>query len=262
MAVGKSCSALPSKSSKDEVPCTLYRFGDNPPALSRIEQTRAQTTAYLTALKHYAQALVAVTNAADRAAYNAAVAQLASTVGTITKAAGPQGAAAGTVTPAAVNLIGWVVGTALDQQRFDSLKAGVIAVSMPLADGKTTPIGYVATVAGAGLFALALAQQDVLGRELDVLSQSLGPSLTDAMYRQRLADAEAVVAVLEGLRETDPTATAMGLVTAHDALVEAVKDPDRNFAILVKAVDDFANQTAALHTALGATPGAKTTTAK
>ena len=133
---------------------------------------------------------------------------------------------------------------------------------MPLADGRTTAISYIATVTGAGLFALVLAQQDVLGRELDVLTQSLGPSLTDAVYRQRLADAEAVVAVLDGLRETDPTATAMGLVKAHEALVEAVKDPDRNFATLVTAVGDFANQTSALQSALSSTPGAKTTTAK
>ena len=207
------------------------------------------------------QALVAVTNAADRAAYNAAVAQLASTVGTIAKDAGPYGAAASTVAPAAVNLVGWIGGTALDQQRFDSLKAGVIAVSTPLPDG-TTPINYVATVAGAGLYALALAQQDVLGNELDILTRPLGPSLTDAAYRQRLSDAQAVVAVLDGLRQTDPTAAANGLIEAHKALVAAVNDPSQNYPSLVKAAGDFADQATALHDALTATPAAKTTTTK
>jgi hypothetical protein len=222
----------------------------------------------LKALKDYAQALVAVTNAADRAAYNAAVAQLASTVGTIAEDAGPYGAAASTEAPAAVNLIGWIVGTALDRQRFDSLKAGVIAVSTPFSDGKhcavgkTTPIDCVATEAGAGLYALALARREVLVKEVNVLTDPLGPSLTDAAYRQRFSDAQAVLAVLDGLRQADPNAAAAGLVKAHEALVAAVDDPSRNYPSLVKAVRDFADQAAALHSALTATPAPKSTTAK
>jgi hypothetical protein len=262
VALATSCLALPSKSSQNEIPCALYRVGDTPPALSKIEQTRDKTTAFLKALKNYAQALLAVTNAADRAAYNAAVAQLASTVGTMAKAAGPQGAAVGTVAPAAVNLMGWIVGTALDQQRFDSLKAGVIAVSTPLPDGKTIPINYVATEAGAGLLALALARREVLVKEINIMTHPLAPSLTDAAYRQGLSNAQAVVTVLDGLRQTDPTAAAAGLVEAHKALVAAVSDPSQNYATLVKAVGDFANQATALHTALIATTAAKGTTAK
>jgi hypothetical protein len=258
-----SCLAIPSKSSRNESPCALYRSGGIPPAPSEIEQKRDKTMAYLTVLKNYAQALVAVTNAADRAAYNATVAQLASAVGTIAKDAGPQGAAASTVAPAAVNLIGWIVGTALDQQRFDSLKAGVIAVSTPLPDKENTiPIDYVATVAGAGLFTLALAQREVLKKEIDILTNPLGPSLTDAGYQQRLSNAQAVVAVLDGLRQTDPAAAAEGLIEAHKALVAAVNDPNQNYATLVEAVRDFADQAAALRTALTATPATKSTTTK
>jgi hypothetical protein len=263
VVMATSCLALPSKSSQNEIPCALYRLGDSPPARSKIEQTRKQTTAFLKTLKDYAQALVAVTNAADRATYNAAVAQLASTVGTIAKDAGPQGAAASTVVPAAVNLIGWLVGTALDQQRLESLKAGVIAVSTPLPDKEyTIPINYVARVAGAGLFALALAQREVLVKEINILTHPLGPSLTDAGYRQGLSNAQAVVTALDGLRQTDPTAAAEGLIQAHQALVAAVNDPSQSYATLVKAVGDFADQAAALHTALTVTPAAKSTTAK
>lgn len=263
VAMTTSCLALPSKSAQNEVPCVLYPSGDSPPTLSKIEQTRTQTTAFLKALKDYAQALVAVTNAADRAAYDAAVGQLASAVGTIAKDAGPQGAAASTVAPAAVNFMGWMVGTALDQQRFDSLKAGVTAVSTPLPDeNKTIPINYVAETAGAGLYALALAQRDVLIKEKDILTRPLGPSLTDAAYRQGLSDAQAVLTALDGLRQTDPRAAAEGLVEAHKALVAAVNDPSQNYASLVKAVGDFADQASALHTALTATPAAKSTTAK
>jgi hypothetical protein len=261
VAMASSCLVPVSKSSQNQIPCALYRSGGTPPALSGIEQLRDKTVVMLAALKDYAQALVAVTNAADRTAYNAAVAQLSSTVGSLAKQAGPQGAAASTVAPAAVNLIGWMVGTALDQQRFDSLQAGVIAASTPLPSGEI-PINYVARTAGAGLFALSEARQEALISEVKVLIQPLGPSLTDATYRQGLSAAEAVVTVLDGLRQTDPTAAAAGLAKAHEALVAAVNDPTQNYPSLLKAVGDFANQAAALHIALAATPAAKSTTAK
>jgi hypothetical protein len=261
VVIATSCLAIPAKSSQTETPCALYRSGDSPPALSEIEQTRDKTTAYLKVLTNYAQALMAVTNAVDRAAYNAAVAQLSAAVGTLAKDAGPQGAAASTVAPAAVNLIGWVVGTALDQQRFDSLKAGVMAASTPLPNGEI-PINYVATEAGAGLFALALAQREVLVKEINILTRPLGPSLSDAAYRQGLSNAQTVVTMLDGLRQTDPTAATEGLIEAHKALVAAVNDPNQNYATLVKAVGDFADQAAVLHTAFTATPAAKNTTVK
>jgi hypothetical protein len=101
----------------------------------------------------------------------------------------------------------------------------------------------------------------VLVKEENILTDPLGPSLTDAAYRQRFSDDQAVVAVLDGLRQADPTAAAAGLVKAHEALVAAVTDPSQNYGILVKAVGDFADQAAALRTALTATPGAKSTTA-
>jgi hypothetical protein len=107
VVMATSCLAIPSKSAQNELPCALFRSGDTPPALTKIDQARDKTTAYLKVLTNYAQALVAVTNAADRAAYNAAVAQLSAAVGTLAKDVGPQGAAASTVAPAAVNVIGW-----------------------------------------------------------------------------------------------------------------------------------------------------------
>jgi hypothetical protein len=261
VALASSCLVPAPSSSKDQVPCALFRLGDTPPALSGIEQERDRTTALLAVLKDYAHALVAVTNAADRTAYNAAVAQLAATVGSLANEAGPQGAAASTVAPAAVNIIGWVVGTALDQQRFESLKAGVTAASTPLANGEI-PINFVVTAAGDGLLALSKARQRVLIAEMNILTGRLGPSLTDAAYRQGLSDAQAVLAVLDGLHHADPTAAAKGLVKAHEALVAAVDDPGRNYASLLKAVGDFRDQAAALQSALSATPAAKNTTTK
>jgi hypothetical protein len=261
VAMASSCLVPAPKSSQDQIPCGLYRFGASPPGLSGIEQERDRTTALLAVLKDYAHALVAVTNAADRTAYNAAVAQLASTVGSLAEEAGPQGAAASTVAPAAVNIIGWIGGTALDQQRFDSLKAGVTAASTPLPNG-AVPINYVATTAGDGLLALSEARQAVLIAEVQILTNRLGPSLTDAAYRQGLSDAQAVVAVLDGLRHADPTGAAAGLAKAHAVLVAAVNDPTQNYPSLLKEVEAFSNQATALQTALTATTAAKSTTSK
>jgi hypothetical protein len=261
--MASSCLSIPSKGSQDLPPCTLFRKGSTPPALSAVEQKRGETTAMLADLKDYANALAAVSNAADRTAFNA-VAQLSGSVGALATAAGPASGGLSAAAPAVVNIFGWLVGTALDQQRFDALKAGVTAASTPLANGEI-PINHVATLAGSGLFALSLARRAVLVPEANVLMARLGPALSATEYKQALSDAQAVVAVLDGLRLTDPTAAATGLVKAHEALVKAVNDPTRYYPSLLKAVSDFSDQAAALQKALAAPATAKsaaTTTGK
>jgi len=231
------------------LPCGLYRFGGTPPALSAIEQDRGKTMAAVAVLKGYADALKAVTNAADRADYDAAVAQLSGAVGALAKNADPVAPGISTVAPAFVNVVGWLVGTALDQQRFDSLKAAVTIASTPQANGKA-PIDTVATTLGSGLLALSSRRQTVLSDELDALVTPLGPAMTPSAYQQRLIEAQAVVSVLDGLRKADPTAAAAGLVKAHAALAAAVDDPSANYPNLLKSVSEFADQATALEAAL------------
>jgi hypothetical protein len=93
----------------------------------------------------------------------------------------------------------------------------------------------------------------VLYEEANVLKSTLGPPLNDAAYRQRLSDTQAVIAVLDGLRKSDPKGTVDALAKAHDALVAAVNDPSRNYSNLLKTVGDFADKAAALQTAFAAT---------
>lgn len=154
--------------------------------------------------------------------------------------------------PAAVNLIGWLVGTALDQQRFDSLKAAVNSVNTPLPNGEK-PIHSVTKTLSIGLETLSSARRQVLYEEANVLVSRLGPSLNDAGYRQRLSDAQAEIALLDGLRQADPAGTAEALEKAHDALVAAVNNPSQNYANLLKAVSDFTDKATALQTAFAAT---------
>ena len=251
VAMASTCLE-PSVASQNPVPCELYRFGTPAPTLSSIELQRDRTMTALSVLRDYAHALAAVTNAADRAAYDAAVAQLSGSVGALAKNADAAAPGASTVAPAAVNVFGWLVGTALDQQRFESLKAGVTAAGTATTNGES-PISRVAKTLGIGLFALSQARQEVLVAEAQILVGRLDPSLSDSAYRQGLGDAQAVVAVLDGLRQTDPTAAARALVTAHDSLLAAVNDPGRNYPALLTSVSDFADRAAALQNALAAT---------
>lgn len=232
-------------------PCELHQSGTPEPALSPVEHLRGRTMSAMAVLRGYAHALAAVTNASDRTAYDAAVAQLSGAVGALAKTADPAAPGASIVAPAAVNLAGWVVGTALDQQRFESLKAGVTAAGTAPPGGKS-PIAVVAQTLSAGLVAVSQARQALLIAEAQILADRLDPSLSDTDYRQGLSDAQAVVAVLDGVRRTDPTAAANALVAAHDALLAAVNDPRRNYASLLQAVSDFADKAAALQAALAA----------
>ena len=241
-----------------------------------LAAVREETIKDLKVLKDYAKALAAVTNAADRAAYDAAVGQLSSSISSLAAAASAAAPAAA-LAPAAVNLFGWVVGTALDQQRYESLRAAVLIVDtpMPYPDGtpavptpgpktdaerkrelerlnKRKPIHIVATTFGKGLLALSVARQEWLFEEGRNLTYRLGSQLTEAAYKQRLSDAQAVVVAINALRKSDPMAAANDLADAHDALAEAIRNPKNGYADLLTALGAFREKVAAVQAALTA----------
>ena len=225
--------------------CGVFARRGRPPELfgSADEQkARAEALAVLPALKDYAHALAAVTNAQDRAAYDAAVSQLSDAVGNITAAANAAAPGAGIVAPAAINFAGWLVGTALDQQRFDSLKHAVHAVQQP--------IHSVATTLGAGLELINDQRRRIIKGDIDASATPMAPSLSEADYRQQLTDLEAKLAVLNALRRSEPATAAESMAQAHEALIKAVDDPQRNYGSLVKALNDFSQKVGALRDAL------------
>lgn len=155
VSISSSCFAALSEVPPGAAPCELFPTGTTPPALTDIEKTRNQTTSALNALKNYADALAAVTNAADRTAFNNAASQLSGSVGALAKTAGAVVPGASILAPVTTNVLAWLVGTALDQQRFDTLKAAVDLVGTASLNGKST-ISVVATTMGAGFYALRL----------------------------------------------------------------------------------------------------------
>jgi len=194
----------------------------------------------LNVLTNYAHALLAVTNAADRAALDSAAARLNTSVTALGKNAGPQGAAASAAFSAGFNIFAWVVGQALDQQRFDTLKQDV-----NLAAG---PVQTVAEGLSAQLDGISQARQFVLYNTVKALIKPLGPGYKN--YPTRLATASQMKGVLIQLEQTNPSQVTDALVKAHNALRDAVNDPQQNFGNFATAVGQFAGLADALKTAL------------
>ncbi|MFO1060971.1 MAG: hypothetical protein U1E53_28860 [Dongiaceae bacterium] len=250
VAMAPSCRVQRGSTPGSEAPCMLYPFGDPAPDPMALMDERDKVMSKVAVLRDYAHALAAVTNAADRAAYDAAVAQLSASVGALATAADAVAPGASVVAPAAISFAGWVVGTALDQQRFDSLKAAVNAVGTKGPNG-AAPIASVAAAVGAALDRVSVARQRILADEISDTIDPLGKSVvSEAEYRSQLTGAQGQLAVLNGMRDANPGATTGALVTAHDELVAAVNDPSRNYAALVVALSNFQSKAAALQSAL------------
>jgi hypothetical protein len=255
--VARSCETRRVRSDNSTAVCALYMQGTEPPTQTEAEATRAVTMESVRILKEYANALAAVTNAADRAAYDAAIAQLAGAVGTMTTAANVVAPGVSVLAPAAVNLIGWLFGTALDQHRYDSLKRAINIVGKPLPDqanrAPDSPIRVTTRTLGEGLYMLKVARMEVLGAEVDVLVDGLNSRRwSDDAYRKRLVDAQTTLAMANALRKSDPKGAAADLANAHDQLVLAVNDPARSYPDLLKALGEFTDKVTAVHSALAA----------
>jgi hypothetical protein len=264
VAKSPSCEVPVSKGvAGSAAPCLIYRRGGAPSQPSEVEVQLGRTREVLAALQAYAQALAAVTNAADRSAYDAAVGKLASALGALAAAAGPSGAAAGKGVSAGVNIIGWLIGEQLDYQRFEVLKASVNAVGTAPAGGDSA-MKVITDAIGKGMLLARDQQLTILNQDLDFDTARLGPSESDAAYDQRLADAETLAGSIQALRTADPLGTAVALNTAHVALVKAVNDPSRELPALLTALQQFGDKAEALQGAFsaGAAPHAAAPPAK
>ncbi len=99
------------------LPCDFYSQGEPQPSPSdpALESSRQETLDALTALTDYAHALEAVTNAADRAAFDSAASRLnASVTGLLAKIPSPPVVASSAVISAGFNIFAWVLGQALE----------------------------------------------------------------------------------------------------------------------------------------------------
>jgi len=253
--------ALSPEEKANQAPCVvergttggLPRRPAGPPPAMQDEKTRDKALRAMAALKGYAQGLAAVTNAQDKADYQAAVTKLSASVQAISKLADAAVPGISAIAPAVVNIFGWVVGTSLDQQRFATLKQVVNAVDKPLPESAKTdkPIRIVANFVGLAFDDVTGARLRLLNDEADTLVYPLGRTITgEDAYRQRLTEVNTLVGSIEGLRRS--SFAWQGLSEAHDKLVKAVNEGGVNIADLQKAVGEFVEQVEALKTAIDA----------
>jgi hypothetical protein len=242
--IARSCAVPVSTLAQSQEPCALYSSRQSAPVLTDLQKTRPATVKVLKVLTDYAHALEAVTSAADRAAFDASSKRLEASVGNLATAANAVAPGAGTIAPVAVSMAAWMVGAALDKDRFDSLQRGVNS-----ADGS---VKIVATTLGIGLEAVRNDRLTALYETTVALVKPLEARLSETAYKQRLTEAETTRATLDALRQSNPAGATSSLVEAHEKLVAAVNDPGRSFASMTTAVGDFASQAKALRDALSA----------
>ncbi len=193
-------------------------------------------------LTDYTSGLAAVTNAADRTAYNTAVSNLKDAVSKIP----PYGTIAG----AGINLLGWLVGTGLDIQRFQSLKEGVNAVGTPNVKVGGRPFDVVVLAIATEVNHYSQQRREILTDDLGDLAATLSPNISEELYRARLADIEAITVVLEALNQSNAISVANDLMAAHAKLVKAVNSAQPSVDELTAALSTLGSDVSALQSAL------------
>lgn len=242
---------LTSVDTVDGEACVLIEAGHS----TRVHQTDleiANAQTQVKALSDYADALAAITNAADREALAAAQGSLATALEGATKVAGGD--------PAQLSAVSGFLMSAhtafLDHRRYEALRRSVLAAE--------DPVATIAAALGENLEAIRQARGSALGASTAWLSQTTGTPVgasslyaqrLDAMgvgYHERLAALQAGVAANEALRRGNPKAAAADLAKAHAALAAALRDNGRQTTTVLVAMQDFADSAKALRETLAA----------
>jgi hypothetical protein len=261
VALSPSCTPGAVASRPDDPPCAAYKVGGSPTELADPYPTPPKLKAMLAGLKDYTAALAAVTRASDRTDFTTAVAKLSASASAFVGAAAGPGTVVAPIVAAGINVVGWLVGTSLDIQRFEALRDAVNLVDKPVEPTREKPMEIFAGELTLHLKALIGRRRTQLYLDAQLIRAELGPRISPETYKLRLADLEAVLATYEGLRLSDPEGAAKGLPAAHAALVKAVNNPKLDIGALVQTLGDFKDKATVLETAITAAsaPGKKGT---
>ena len=229
-----------------------------PPAPAAPAPSKLKVEDVFKALDNYATALAALTNAADRAAFDAAASKASAAVASLASVAGPAGTAAGTVIKPVGNILFWLVGQKLDYDRLQTLRDTVTAAdpSIQLLSAAALP---------TFLSGQNDTQQNVL---LQLLASQIekvnmlasGKSTSDADYGVAVDTAQATAAQFVAAHDADPKAAAAGLGQAHAKLLQAVMSNDGQWSALEASLTTFEGDVSALVKA--ANPASAAATAK
>jgi len=230
-------------------PCVLLPAGGVlPPALPDATAKIRALEPQIDALAGYAAALRAITNEADRKAFDAAVGDLATKVSAFVTAvggvAGGIPAFAGPAAGAVVRIAGEIVGDVLDAERLAELKRAV--------DKAEPAVAKLAQEMGGQYRDLAVVRRDGVLANLMALAQQTTRGVDEASYAARYDTARSMAATITALDDPNVASAAAGLATAHAALAKALRDDSRQADSLVAAIKRFADAAKALRDAMKA----------
>ena len=163
-------------------------------------------------------------------------------VGNLASAAKAAAPGIDAVAPAVTNFLLWGIGLALDYDRYQALSKAT-SFSGPHID-------VVATGLGQALDRIRGRRLTVLRNTAEVLATGLNTRLAPDAYDRRLTATEDVVTRIGALQGANPTQVARDLVKAHEELVNAIADPNKQLPHLIAAIEQFTQQADALRDAI------------
>jgi len=197
----------------------------------------------LQVLREYGEALKAISNAADRAAFDQAAEGLAETAGTVAGTlgafAGGAGAAIGPVVKVAVRLAAFAAVQGLERRRYEALRTALLQTCVP-----------VRTLARAvGLLVYNHSTDRVRWNTNTIIYAAQRVDGGGADRVTALEAGQQATASLVTLR-VDPRVAAREFVTAHDRLVVAVTSGESQEAAVMESLTEFVKRAGELHRAV------------
>lgn len=204
---------------------------DGPPA-DKTPRRRATEAEILRILREYGDALRAISNAADRAAFAKAADDLAETAGTVAGTlgafAGIAGVAVGPAVQAAVQLAAFAAAQDLERRRYEALRTALLQTCIP-----------VRTLArAAGLLAYNHRADRVRWNTNTFIYAAQRVDHGGADRVTALEAGQQAAASMNTL-QVDPRVAAREFVIAHDTLVVAVSSGEGQEAAVVESLTEF-----------------------
>lgn len=237
----KGCgfSSAADKNGNLNPPCMLIATNEVEPTVPRVIQGAASAKNKMSVLLRYADALQAISNAADSQTISSATDQLAGAASSLVVAAAPAGpqagvaaATTGAVIAAAIETAGTTARIGLDAQRLEVLRRTV---------ARTDPhIKTISTGLGAYFDTLRLGRMDQLFAEANLRAERVGTAAND--WRAGYDQAQQKLNVYNTLRDASGTEVGEAIAKAHAKLVDAANDTSTGPAEFAAAVGELSGR--------------------
>ena len=241
LAPTEGCVLDVADAPKSTIPCELHAVNQPVPSPSQTAEQIRQAKAVFDSLENYSAGLSSITNAADRAAFDAAQEKFKVALQNIADLANKNDAAVKQKLGAIANVFADISGIYLDDRRFEALKSGTEAAN--------PAIKVLGMVAGKSLDALRYDRGRQVYDTINLMSANIGPSMDPSSYGTRVDLLQGKVSVLERLRNSDPLRASKEMVEAHEKLVAALGEKDRQAKAIFIEIQKFLNDSSAVRNA-------------